>query len=69
MDPLRRSHVLLGLIKKNIEVICHHNPCKVLMKLLIYQNSYIDFERSYAFLYIYKQLFSGERPRAPLEHL
>ena len=34
------------------------------MKLLIYQNSKLDFERSFAFQYLYKQSFSGEQPRA-----
>ena len=34
------------------------------MKLLIYQNSWLNFERSYAFLYLYKQSFLGEQPKA-----
>ena len=31
-------------------------PCKVLMKLLIYQSSLLDFGGRYAFLYLYKRV-------------
>ena len=38
-------------------------PCKVIMKLLIYQNSKSGLKGSYAFLCFYKQSFSGEGPK------
>ena len=47
---------------KNCSGVYYQGKLNLMRGILIYKTSWLDYGRSYALLYPYKQSFSGERP-------